>query len=110
MASYQSVVKINIIMKFLIGHKAFCLSVYTVSLCTTLPYISRNQHNFTNYSNALRVLYFVSSTIRRKKGVNYSVPCSERTLPTLFKRLTNLKFVLNFNQVGEEETNLRLSY
>ena len=33
MASYQSVVNINIIMKFLIGHKAF------VSLGTTLPYI-----------------------------------------------------------------------
>ena len=32
MASYQSVVNINIIMKFLRGHKAF------VSLCTTLPY------------------------------------------------------------------------
>ena len=33
MASYLSVVNINIIMKFLIGHKAF------VSLCTTLPYL-----------------------------------------------------------------------
>ena len=32
MASYQSVVNINIIMKFVIGHQAF------VSLCTTLPY------------------------------------------------------------------------
>ena len=34
MVSYQSVVNINIIMKFLIGHKAF------VSLCTTLSYIT----------------------------------------------------------------------
>ena len=32
-ASHQSTVNINIILKFLIGHKAF------VSLCTTLPYI-----------------------------------------------------------------------
>ena len=32
MASHQSVVNINIIIKFPIGHKAF------VSLCTTLPY------------------------------------------------------------------------
>ena len=37
MASYQSVVNINIIMKFLIGHKAF------VSLCTTLPYATKPQ-------------------------------------------------------------------
>ena len=37
MTSYQSIVNINIIMKFLIGHKAF------VSLCTTLPYISQHE-------------------------------------------------------------------
>ena len=33
MASYQSVINLNIIMKFLIEHKDF------VSLCTTVPYI-----------------------------------------------------------------------
>ena len=35
MTSYQSVVNINIIIHFLIGHKA------VVSLCTTLPYTKR---------------------------------------------------------------------
>ena len=70
-ASHQSVVNINIIMKFLIGHKAF------VSLCNTLPYIIHDLTNSVELRSWCQQMHvFIHSTwglYRKKPQFNWKI-------------------------------------